>query len=220
MKEIKDLISMNTENPSDKSSTMSLFQGEELFFNKLLSRDMSKGLSSRIYYQVAGKIPFDWETRPGEPKNPPESKPLPQLSPPPAVLSSRLAHRCSPRSKGVSNRLSLWFWKKLKKSQQSQSQMGSEDGPSIDPVDSFGFWSGGDSMSDSMSSPRNSSSSSSLSSFDSSSPSSKLPVPKSQKCAMPAKVSGRSRRIEGLDWAWRCTRLNFSRAMVCMAREV
>ncbi|KAB2600143.1 hypothetical protein D8674_010414 [Pyrus ussuriensis x Pyrus communis] len=50
--------------------TLSLFQTNELFVHKILSRNSSVGsTSSRSYFgRVVGAVPFQWEARPGKPK--------------------------------------------------------------------------------------------------------------------------------------------------------
>ncbi|GMN52058.1 hypothetical protein TIFTF001_021211 [Ficus carica] len=92
---------------------------EEFSFNKMLSRTSSVGTcSSRIYYyRSAGEgIPFQWEMKPGTPKDQPKEEAIPPLSPPPAILSLGLPKPCinieepKPRS-----RLKLKFWRKISK---------------------------------------------------------------------------------------------------------
>jgi hypothetical protein len=55
-------------------------------------------VSSRIYFQSNGQVPFDWEVQPGEPKSPPKSHAIPPLSPPPAFQSAQVLQD-SPREK-------------------------------------------------------------------------------------------------------------------------
>ncbi|XVF34207.1 hypothetical protein REPUB_Repub18cG0039000 [Reevesia pubescens] len=63
-------------------------QGDELLFNRIISRNSSVGCSSRIYYYRSSEgIPFNWETQPGTPKESQKEDILPPISPPPAVLS-------------------------------------------------------------------------------------------------------------------------------------
>ncbi|XP_058113744.1 uncharacterized protein LOC131256736 [Magnolia sinica] len=224
MQASKDLISSNPRNPNKKNSccAVSLLERDEIFFNRLLSREPSMGFSSRIYYRVAaGNVPFEWEVQPGKPKVVPEIVLIPPLSPPPAMVGSVLAlPPCDRTVAKGSTRLRLWFRKKKVKSQQSQSQsqMGSEDG-GIDRVESFGFWSN---EGDWTWSPPDSSSSSSSSSLSSSScrgfsPVRKLPSPESQ---ITVKDSGKRRGMDRLDWAWRCGPWSFAGVMVCMAKGV
>lgn len=210
--ECNGLISKELTSPSDQKSpkepnsartAISLLEGDELFFNRLLSREISKGFSSRIYYRVAaGKVPFEWEVQPGTPKNALESSaPLPPLSPPPTMLSLSLARH--PPSKG-SSRSRLWFWKKkVAKAEKSPSQN------QTDSEESFGSWScEGDSTWSSSSSRRTSSSSSS--SFGSPlMPPTKQHGPKKGKM-----VKDEKRRIEGL--AWSCTLGVFKVSCSCM----
>ncbi|RWR91410.1 putative OSBPoxysterol binding protein-related protein 4B [Cinnamomum micranthum f. kanehirae] len=209
--ECNGLISKNLTNPSERNptklngccTTISLLEGEELFFNRILSRDSSKGFSSRVYYQVAGKVPFAWEAKPGIPKITHEAAPLPPLSPPPAMLSLSVSH--TPVSKD-SNQSRLWFWKKKKATKAQKSESQSQTGSEV----SFESWSyEGDSTWSTSPSPCNSSSSSSLYSFGS-------PIP-----PMVAKRTGpaegkrvkdlRKRRgMKGLVWCWSYTAWRFS----------
>ncbi|WCJ42346.1 hypothetical protein M5689_023161 [Euphorbia peplus] len=90
--------------------------------SRVISRNTSLGCSSRVfYYRAAGEgVPFQWEMMPGTPKNPPKEDFLPPLSPPPAVLSLGLPKPCieieeEPNNKVISIRLSIKFWKYIKK---------------------------------------------------------------------------------------------------------
>ncbi|XP_031286138.1 uncharacterized protein LOC116144853 [Pistacia vera] len=101
-----------------------VLEGEDCFFNRVLSKDSSVGCSSRIlYYRSPEGVPFKWEMQPGTPKDPPKEDVLPPLSPPPAVLSLGYPKPCinvdePPR---VSIRSRLMFWKHSKKSQGSNN---------------------------------------------------------------------------------------------------
>lgn len=69
---------------------------EFLQISKMISRQSSMSMSSRIYYRSSGAagIPFTWEMLPGEPKqksaNDGRIRPPPPLSPPPALQSLNL----------------------------------------------------------------------------------------------------------------------------------
>lgn len=102
MKELQEierncLESLSKENRS--SVLPSPLEGDEIFSAKILSRDLSPtDVSSRIYFRSIGQVPFDWEVQPGEPKCPPKSNAIPQLSPPPAFQSAQVLQG-SPRKK-------------------------------------------------------------------------------------------------------------------------
>ncbi|TXG60969.1 hypothetical protein EZV62_012332 [Acer yangbiense] len=100
-------------NHCNKGRKVSVLEGQELFFNKVLSRNSSNGCSSRIlYYRSAEGVPFKWEMQPGTPKDPPTEDILPPLSPPPAVLSLGLPKPCiSIEEPKASMRTKLMFWK-------------------------------------------------------------------------------------------------------------
>ncbi|KAK3221515.1 hypothetical protein Dsin_008540 [Dipteronia sinensis] len=73
-------------NHCNKGREVAILEGEELLFNKVISRNSSVGCSSRIlYYRSAEGVPFKWEMQLGTPKDPPTEDILPPLSPPPAV---------------------------------------------------------------------------------------------------------------------------------------
>ncbi|KAL5977741.1 hypothetical protein ACLOJK_036749 [Asimina triloba] len=199
---------------------MSLLEGEEIFFSKLLSRESSKGFSSRIYYRVA--VPFQWEVQPGKPKVEPERELLPPLSLPPVMMALAVPHRpCNDTIDRGSTMSKLFFWKgKARKTRRSRSQsqnqshVGSEDG-GLSRANSFGFWSN---EGDSTCSPCHSSSSSlssSRSSFNGFSASPKLPALESK---MMVKASNKSQRMEALNEAWRRSPWRFAAVMVCMAK--
>ncbi|KAL5769204.1 hypothetical protein ACOSQ2_015987 [Xanthoceras sorbifolium] len=96
---------------------VSVLEGDELFSNKLLSRNSSVGYSSRIlYYRTTEGVPFKWEMEPGTPKDPPKEDNLPPLSPPPAVLSLGLPKPCISIEEPEASMISrLMFWKHKKK---------------------------------------------------------------------------------------------------------
>ncbi|CAI0393984.1 unnamed protein product [Linum tenue] len=84
--------------PAETRST-SVLQGDETFYNRVISRDSTSSAaaaarcpSSRVFYyrSAAEGVPFNWETQPGTPKNPPKEEAIPPISPPPAVLSLSL----------------------------------------------------------------------------------------------------------------------------------
>jgi Protein of unknown function (DUF688) len=49
--------------------------------------------SSRGYYQDQGRIPFEWESEPGKPKNPANVEWIPPPSPSPAMQSAQLTRQ-------------------------------------------------------------------------------------------------------------------------------
>ncbi|KAK1317848.1 hypothetical protein QJS10_CPA05g01806 [Acorus calamus] len=60
--------------------------------------------------RTKGGVAFEWEVKPGTPKNLPEAKLLPPLSPPPALQSAQLGwfrHRVKDDSAG----LKVWLWR-------------------------------------------------------------------------------------------------------------
>ncbi|CAL1358507.1 unnamed protein product [Linum trigynum] len=84
--------------PAETRST-SVLQADETFYNRVISRDSTSSSSaaarcpsSRVFYyrSAAEGVPFNWETQPGTPKNPPKEEAIPPISPPPAVLSLSL----------------------------------------------------------------------------------------------------------------------------------
>ncbi|KAK9130142.1 hypothetical protein Sjap_010629 [Stephania japonica] len=123
-------MDQSNENSKSCRKAISLLQGDEVFFNKLISRDSSLGLSSRFYFRAPNGIPFKWELHPGTPIRPCATTAdlLPPLSPPPAALA--------PQSfGGVANRRSsnliakiIWFWNKKKRSNLKTSQQRMEHG--------------------------------------------------------------------------------------------
>ncbi|CAN1167340.1 hypothetical protein LINPERPRIM_LOCUS34733 [Linum perenne] len=84
-------------NPQPETTpSPSLFQGDEKFRNRVISRDSS--VSSRVFYSRAaaeGGVPFNWETQPGTPKNDNrKEESIPPIGLPPAVLSLSLPKPC------------------------------------------------------------------------------------------------------------------------------
>lgn len=181
---------------------VSAIQDEQLFFNRIISRNSSLGCSSRIYYyggRSSEGIPFNWEMQPGIPKEPrKEDIQLPPLSPPPAVLSLGLPKPCINigEPKPISMKLRTFkFWKQgnkrnheNKKLDGSDKYMNNNEMCSSDEGEFLG------------SSPRMSSSSSSSSfSF------SRLPSP--------------DRDHSSVDRHYGCSPLNFSSILVRVSRS-
>ncbi|XP_010536905.1 PREDICTED: uncharacterized protein LOC104811785 [Tarenaya hassleriana] len=73
-------------NPTPKASLLLM---EDDLCKRAISRNSSAGCSSRmcLYYRSPGGVPFDWETQPGTPIDPPPEEIVPPISPPPAMLS-------------------------------------------------------------------------------------------------------------------------------------
>lgn len=106
---------------NSEKNIFSVFQANEYFVKKILSRNPSVGggQSSRFYHsRVPGQVPFKWELLPGKPKDIPpvlEDEYIPVIGPPPALRSQDLPH---PHSGLTSTgRFRLRFWKRFKKSQ-------------------------------------------------------------------------------------------------------
>ncbi|KAJ4709315.1 putative OSBP(Oxysterol binding protein)-related protein 4B [Melia azedarach] len=121
---------------------VSLLDGEECFFNKVLSRDSSVGYSSRIlYYRSAEGVPFKWEMQPGTPKDPPKEDILPPLSPPPAILSLGLPKPCiNIEEPKFSMRSKLKFWKhNYKKSQEIKRVLSNKEHDHVNKFSSGSF---------------------------------------------------------------------------------
>ncbi|KAF8400311.1 hypothetical protein HHK36_013608 [Tetracentron sinense] len=223
--ECKDFLSEFPENTTEKTNgcTVSLLQGEEIFFNRILSRDSSKGFSSRIYHRTAEGVPFKWETQPGKSRTPLMNGSIPPLSPPPAAQSLSLPKLCTEKPKD-SAQPRVWFWKKIVKTRQifKKKRTGLDESISdvtgSKKVENFEFWS---SDSDSVSSPRNSisswRSSSSASHFETSLQTSKFSAPKSQKKVEDSEKWG---GIERLDLSSSCIPWNFTGVLICLARRV
>ncbi|XP_015887184.3 uncharacterized protein LOC107421988 [Ziziphus jujuba] len=103
----------------------SVLQGDQLFLNRIISRNSTVGCSSRVYYYRSSEgIPFEWEMQPGTPKDPPKEEALPPLSPPPAVISLGLPKPCILNLEPKTPSRSIWlirFWKKCKKNKHKIS---------------------------------------------------------------------------------------------------
>jgi hypothetical protein len=153
----------------------SVLQGDNFFFNRVISRNSSVGCSSRIlYYRSAEGVPFKWEMQPGTPKDPPKEESIPPIRPPPALLGIGLPKPCidikGPKT-SMRSRFRFWFWKHIKKNKRNEKpQRGSQGNDIInandesDKFEMFEFFSSdGDfnSLSPRNSSPSSSSSSSS-----------------------------------------------------------
>ncbi|KAI4376242.1 hypothetical protein MLD38_014027 [Melastoma candidum] len=79
-----------------------------LCIDKDTARTMSFSCSTRSFYNLKPEgVPFQWEKRPGTPKNSPAVDVIPPLSPPPAQLSMGL-----PKPKETS-RSRFGFWTKI-----------------------------------------------------------------------------------------------------------
>ncbi|PIA26177.1 hypothetical protein AQUCO_09600024v1 [Aquilegia coerulea] len=186
---------------------------DELFFNKLLSRDTSKGFSSHIFHRQADGVPFKWETQPGTPINPHIDGSIPPLSPPPAAHAHTMFinQPCSNSvKKKTSRRTTIWFWKKSKKIKQSKDKQIEMDTSGLGQVENFEFWSSDMDSVYSLQDSNSSSYSESASFDDSSSPSSKRS--KSPKMSKRAK-------IHGLDWGLSRTPWNLTGFMICVSRK-
>ncbi|XVF70005.1 hypothetical protein PTKIN_Ptkin11bG0126900 [Pterospermum kingtungense] len=142
----------------------SVIQDDEMFFDRIILRNSSVGCSSRIYYY---RRPFNWEMRPGTPKEPHKEDILPPISPPPAVLSLGLP---KPRinieePKPSLMKIRIKFWKQGKK-KHGNKKLNEAAGSKVDNYDVSGsdkYWNYEMSSSDDgefMGSPRLSSSSS------------------------------------------------------------
>ncbi|KAG7966171.1 hypothetical protein I3843_08G036000 [Carya illinoinensis] len=106
---------------SAAAQTHFILQENQCFVNKILSRNSSVGRSSHFYYRNPGDVPFNWEVKPGKPKedHPPHDHDdadifppsLGPPGPPPAVHSEGIS-RPSVES---SPRLRIFLWKKFMK---------------------------------------------------------------------------------------------------------
>ncbi|OAY31946.1 uncharacterized protein LOC110600609 [Manihot esculenta] len=207
----------------EKRRVVSVLHGDELFFNRVISRNPSVGYSSRVFYYRSGAegVPFQWEMQPGTPKVQPKEESIPPLSPPPALLSLGLPKPCIDVDQEV-NRVSLGsrlkFWRRSKKTKKTQrgSRLGSRSenavaggggGGGCDAFERFEFCSSdGEFMT--WSSPRNSSTSSSSSSMSFSNGDSR----QSSRLESPARDS-----IQGIH---ACSPWNLSSILVSVARRV
>ncbi|XP_038975201.1 uncharacterized protein LOC120106293 [Phoenix dactylifera] len=104
---------MDSRSPAEEDSSavpFSPLHGDERFYARLTSRDSAPiGLSSGVYRRACGRVPFDWETRPGTPKRPTEGEAIPPLSPPPMLQGAQLARR-SCRAEATSTPLRFRIW--------------------------------------------------------------------------------------------------------------
>lgn len=127
--EIVDAANQNGES----CEPFSLLEGEESFFSRILSRDTSLGMSSRVYSRGEARVPFEWELQPGKPKVVEQNITcdlLPTLSPPPVALFSYLSPGRSRWEKMVlkdadtarSNKFQ-WFWKRAGRRRQRASAL-------------------------------------------------------------------------------------------------
>ncbi|KAF9613872.1 hypothetical protein IFM89_012420 [Coptis chinensis] len=208
----KDLGFANPDNATRRKSsttcTVSLLQGDEIFFSRILSRDTSKGFSSHIYQRTAEGVPFKWETQPGTPIHPHVNGPIPPLNPPPAAHGSLTNRACNTKA-NKSPRSTMWFWKKSKKNQQSKKNE-TEKGDNNVGSGRVGNFEFGSPDVDYLSSPRDSrysSYSEACSSFyDGSS---------STSSSRSLKRTGKT-KIDGLYWGFPWS---FTRIMICMATK-
>lgn len=73
---------------------------------------MSFSCSTRSFYNLKPEgVPFDWEKRPGTPKNSSKEDVIPPLSPPPAQFRVGLSKPCVMDKPKVSSKSRLSFWK-------------------------------------------------------------------------------------------------------------
>lgn len=116
---IMDMICRDRDRRRNSEKTIfSVFQANDYFVNKILTRNPSVGQSSRFYHSRApGQVPFKWELLPGKPK---DTIPVREedyytpmvIGPPPAVRSQGV-----PRPRCGSTGFRLRFWKRFKKNQ-------------------------------------------------------------------------------------------------------
>ncbi|KAG6770076.1 hypothetical protein POTOM_025743 [Populus tomentosa] len=118
----------------------SVLQGDNFFFNRVISRDSSVGFSSRrLYYRSAEGVPFKWEMQPGTPKDPSKEEIIPPIRPPPALLGIGLPKPCldikEPKT-SMRSRFRFWFWKHIKKNKRNEKpQHGSQGNDVINAND-------------------------------------------------------------------------------------
>ncbi|WMV37192.1 hypothetical protein MTR67_030577 [Solanum verrucosum] len=94
-----------------------------------ISRELSVGHSSRIYYYRRGEgVPFEWEKQPGTPKiNPTKEDVNIPLSPPPSFQSIGLTKPCFD-DHDESKHFKVWLTNKMKKLHSSKRFVKSRDG--------------------------------------------------------------------------------------------
>lgn len=113
---------MERERRRSSEKIISVFQANELFVKKILSRNSSVGQqSSRYHCRMPGEVPFKWELRPGKPKVPPAKEYIPVIGPPPAILSQTLSRPHVP-SPAKTTTTRFLFWKRSKKSHHMNKQ--------------------------------------------------------------------------------------------------
>ncbi|KAJ6914167.1 hypothetical protein NC651_016429 [Populus alba x Populus x berolinensis] len=113
----------------------SVLQGDNFFFNRVISRDSSVGFSSRrLYYRSAEGVPFKWEMQPGTPKDPSKEDIIPPIRPPPALLGIGLPTPCidikEPKT-SMRSRFRFWFWKHIKKNKRNEKPNHGSQGSDI-----------------------------------------------------------------------------------------
>ncbi|KAK9097870.1 hypothetical protein Syun_024915 [Stephania yunnanensis] len=167
-------MDQSNENYSSKScrKAISLLQGDEVFFNKLISRDSSMGVSSHFYFRALMAFHSNGNCNLVHQfiHLPPHADLLPPLSPPPAALAHRSFGGVANRSNGLISKV-IWFWNKKKRiNNYKRSQERMECGIEAGRVGPSEIWSSDGS--DSVTTPRDlwgsssASSSSLVGSFD------------------------------------------------------
>ncbi|XP_056176813.1 uncharacterized protein LOC115677495 [Syzygium oleosum] len=109
---------------ADGHKPVSVLEGEDSNFHRILSREPTIGNSSRHYqYRSPGQIPFQWEMQPGKCKfDPPKRDPIdvPRINPPPITASKSIKLPSRPDDdsggpKGSSSScLKTRFWRMIK----------------------------------------------------------------------------------------------------------
>ncbi|KAK9099825.1 hypothetical protein Scep_023255 [Stephania cephalantha] len=160
-------MDQSNENYSSKScrKAISLLQGDEVFFNKLISRDSSMGVSSHFYFRASNGVPFKWELQPWY-TNSFMCRRRRLATASRALHRAALAHRSfggvANRSNGLISKV-IWFWNKKKRiNNYKRSQERMECGIKAGRVGPLEIWSSDGS--DSVTTPRDLSGSSSASS--------------------------------------------------------
>ncbi|KAH7544665.1 uncharacterized protein LOC125419156 [Ziziphus jujuba] len=121
---------MERERLRSSEKIISVFQANEFFVKKILSRNSSVGQqSSRYHCRRPGVVPFKWELRPGKPKDPPAKEYIPVIGPPPAILSQALSrphhHHHDVPASPPAKKTRLLFWKRSKKNNKKVKKIGS-----------------------------------------------------------------------------------------------
>ncbi|EXB54757.1 hypothetical protein L484_012857 [Morus notabilis] len=106
-----------------KKPPISVFQADERFVKKILSRNSSVGnCSSHLQnFRTPAEVPFNWESQPGKPKDPPTGEffrppPVDLLPSPEARAPRYVPARSPPRADGTvvsQQTLRVRLWKKL-----------------------------------------------------------------------------------------------------------